>query len=97
MTVSAQQDSRGNTEIVVQQGCKSFEATPVDGLFLADCEVVPGMSGSAVYEMGADKKWRWTGLATKHRSDAAGTKVMLAINAKTIAQFFHKAFGEVQF
>ena len=64
MTVSAQQDDNGRTQIVVQQGCKSLEATPVDGLFIADCAAVPGMSGSLVYEMGSDKKWHWTGVTT---------------------------------
>ena len=95
MTVSAQQDDNGRTQIVVQQGCKSLEATPVDGLFIADCAAVPGMSGSLVYEMGSDKKWHWTGVTTTGRSDAGGETVMIAINAKTIARFFNKAFGEV--
>lgn len=95
MTVSAQQDERGRNQILVQQGCKSIEGTPVDGLFIADCETVPGMSGSAVYEMGSDKKWHWTGLSTQASVDPRGITVMIAINAKTIAGFFTQTFGEV--
>ena len=34
-------------------------------------------------------------MTTTGRSDAGGEAVMIAINAKTIASFFNKAFGEV--
>ncbi|CAN5613581.1 hypothetical protein BH10BDE1_BH10BDE1_08480 [soil metagenome] len=94
MTVSSGKSADGKNQILVQQGCKSEVVTPIDGLFMSNCEVVGGMSGSAVYEMGSDKKWHWTGLTTLRTGDSSDTR-LVAINAKTIASFFNQSFGEV--
>ena len=86
-TVSVSRDASGRNQILVQEGCNSLDGTPVDGLFIANCEAVPQMSGSAVYEMGKDRKWHWTGLTMIKSNDDDGNNVLVAINAKTIAKF----------
>jgi hypothetical protein len=95
MTVSIGQDDNGKNQVLVQEGCSSAKLTTLIGTFVADCESVPGMSGSAVYEKGKDKKWYWTGLTAKGTVEKDGKTGIIAINAKTIAAFFNKAFGEV--
>lgn len=95
MTVSIGQTANGKNQVLVQEGCKSEIVTPIDGLFMANCESVPGMSGSAVYEMGRDKNWHWTGLTTKGTVDH-GEVGLIAISAKTIASFLRQSFSEVR-
>lgn len=94
MTVSTGLSADGKNQVLVQQGCRSEVVTPIDGLFMANCESVAGMSGSAIYEMGSDKRWHWTGLTTMRTVDK-GEVGLIAINAKTIANFFNQSFGEV--
>lgn len=90
MTVSTAVDAKGRNYVLVQEGCKSEEVTPIDGLFVANCEAEGGMSGSAIYEMGADKKWHWTGL---HAAGNEGNRT-IAINAKRISEFLRMTFGK---
>jgi hypothetical protein len=91
MTVSVAFDANGKNQVLVQEGCRSESVSPIDGVFLSDCESKAGMSGSIYYEFGADKKWHWTGL----HAAGNGKKRSVALNAKTIANFFSQTFGEV--
>jgi hypothetical protein len=91
MTVSTGIGADGRYQVFAQEGCKSEAVTPIGGLFIADCQSLPGMSGSLVYEKGADTKWHWTGLHARGNANNG----MIAIGAKTIAEFFVQSFGEV--
>lgn len=86
MTVSVGLDEDGKHRVFVQQGCRSAVLTLHTGTFPANCESVPGMSGSLIYEMGADNQWHWTGMVA-NGSRAGG---LVAVNAKAISEFFAK-------
>jgi hypothetical protein len=87
MTVSTEPDAKGNNLVLVQQGCKSDAMSAIDGLFVANCDAVSGMSGSLVYELGPDNNWHWAGLVTSRIAGDDDKVGLIAINAKTIAAF----------
>lgn len=81
MTVSVAFTANGKNEVLIQEGCQADKFSPIDGIFLSNCESKAGMSGSIIYELGTDDKWHWTGLHTAGN----GKNRSVAIAAKTIA------------
>ena len=96
MTVSSSRAGSGKNEVLVEQGCRARNATPVVGMMLSDCEIVGGMSGSMILEEGADGKWRLAGVTTAAGAHVDGKQLSKAIYATAINKFLDSAMGEAQ-
>ena len=92
-TVSSSRNSRGENEVLVEEGCLADNATTVVGMMLASCEIVGGMSGSMILEEGADKRWRLVGVATSAGAIENGKQVTKAIYVNAINKFLNAALG----
>lgn len=93
-TVSTSRDESGKNQILIQEGCRA-ENTPVTGMLVSNCEIVPGMSGSMVLEEGDDGKQRLVGLNVQHNFFRDGRKVAVGIYSKVLTKFLDGALGEM--
>ena len=78
----------GKFKILTIGSCPSFPATIVTGLFLANCRMPPGTSGSMILSKErSDGKLRMVGLTTDGRLFDDGSFATYAIYSKDIAKF----------
>ena len=83
--LSLQRGPDGGATIRYMPTCLSWPATIVTGVFVANCESIPGISGSMLLSSErADGKWRMAGMVTDGRLFADGSKATYAIYAKAL-------------
>ena len=94
VTLSFMRARDGKYEMLSFAKCPSDPVTVVTGLFLANCGMPPGSSGSMLLSSErADGKWRMVGLSTNLKTFPDGSQATFAIYSRALLKFIEDALG----
>ncbi|MYM67708.1 hypothetical protein GTP45_12800 [Pseudoduganella sp. FT55W] len=79
--------------IVSQEGCSAERITTVTGLFLSNCDMPPGSSGSMVLEE-HNGKWHLVGMPVRQLTVVGETPVGIAIYVSALNKILDSALGK---
>ncbi len=93
ITISSSSDNKGLNAIQVEEDCVAQPKTPIAGVFLSNCYIESGMSGSMILEKGVDGKNRLVGVTTSEFVMFDGSRKTVAIYSSALAKLIDSAIG----
>jgi hypothetical protein len=79
--------------LFAEKACGAVEVTPIAGLFISTCKIVPGASGSPVLKQDKNGEWLLVGMQTGELTLKSGKMIAYALHSSTLAKFVEGVIG----